>query len=87
MALQNLHRVLGVRLAEAVLAQGQERDARLAHPFLRSLTDGTLPKYSFHFYVLQSTFSVCKKSAFSGKAPVISATLSGCIATDSLSIL
>jgi len=65
MALQNLHRVLGVSLAEAVLAQGQERDARLAHPFLRSLTDGTLPKYSFHFYVLQEhVFSLQKVCIF-----------------------
>ncbi len=59
----------------------------LDHPFLRGLTDGTLPEECFRFYVLQSTLSVCKKSALSGKAPLISAPPSGWIATESLSIL
>ena len=59
----------------------------LAHPFLRGLTDGSLPEDSFKHYVLQSTLSVLKKSALSGKAPTISALPSGRIATESLSIL
>jgi hypothetical protein len=59
----------------------------LAHPFLQGLTECTLSKESFRFYVLQSTFSICKKSALSGKAPLISAPPSGRIATESLSIL
>lgn len=49
----------------------------LDHPFLRGLTDGTLPEECFRFYVLQSTFSFCKESVSSGKAPVISALPSG----------
>lgn len=59
----------------------------LAHPFLQGLTDGTLPEDCFRHYVTQSTSSVCKKSALSGKAPVISAPPSGWILTESLSIL
>ena len=59
----------------------------LAHPFLTGLTDGTLAKEHFRFYVLQSAFSSCKVSTPSGKAPVISVPLSGRIATRSLSIL
>jgi hypothetical protein len=59
----------------------------LDHPFLRGLTDGTLSEESFLFYVLQSTFSICKKSALSGKAPLISDPPSGRIVTESLSIL
>jgi hypothetical protein len=59
----------------------------LAHPFLLSLTDGTLAEERFRFYILQSTFSICKKSALSGKAPVISALPSEWITTESLSIL
>ncbi len=49
----------------------------LAHPFLWGLTDSTLPQENFRFYVLQSTFSLCKKSVSLGKAPVISALPSG----------
>lgn len=49
----------------------------LAHPFLRGFTDGTLPKECFRYYVLQSTFSLCKESALPGKTPVISALPSG----------
>jgi thiaminase len=52
-------------------------DGILAHPFLRGLTDGTLTEERFRFYVLQDTFSLCKESALSGKAPVISALPSG----------
>ena len=59
----------------------------LAHPFLRGLTDGTLPADRFEHYVLQSTLPVCKKSALSGKAPAISALPSERMATESLSIL
>ena len=59
----------------------------LAHPFMRGLTDGSLPEERFKHYVLQSTLSVCKKPALSGKAPVIAALPSGWIFTESLSIL
>ncbi len=44
----------------------------LDHPFLRGLTDGTLPEENFKHYVLQDTVTPCKKSAVSGKAPAIS---------------
>ncbi len=59
----------------------------LVHPFLRGLTDGSLPEDRFRYYVLQDTLSVCKQSALSGKAPAISALPSGRIATESFSIL
>ena len=59
----------------------------LAHPFLRGLTDGSLPANRFEHYVLQSTLSVCKKPALSGKAPAISALPFGWIFTESLNIL
>ncbi len=49
----------------------------LAHPFLQGLTDGTLAKDRFRFYVVQSTFSTCNKPALLGKAPLISAPASG----------
>lgn len=59
----------------------------LVHPFVRGLTDGTLPADRFEHYVLQSTLSVRKKSALSEKAPATSALPSGWIFTESLSIL
>jgi thiaminase (transcriptional activator TenA) len=59
----------------------------LAHPFLTGLTDGTLAEERFRFYVLQDAFSIRKKSALLGKAPVISALRSRWITTESLSIL
>ena len=59
----------------------------LAHPFLRGLTAGTLPADRFEHYVLQSTLSVRKKPALSGKAPATSALPSGWIFTESLSNL
>jgi hypothetical protein len=52
----------------------------MKHPYLRGLIDGTLPEERFRYYVLQSTFSVCKRSALSGKVPLISALPSGCYA-------
>ena len=59
----------------------------LVHPFLRGLSNGTLPEDRFRFYILQSTLSLCKESTLSGNAPVISALPSGQTATESLSIL
>ena len=59
----------------------------LAHPLLAGLTDATLAEERFRFYVLQDAFSIRKKSALLGKAPVISALRSRWITTESLSIL
>jgi thiaminase (transcriptional activator TenA) len=59
----------------------------LTHPFLTGLTSGTLAEERFRYYVLQDAFSIRKKSALLGKAPVISALRSRWITTESLSIL